>query len=175
MRSRHHLRPAPERLELFKRRYPFVETTSSYLDVVDDDRVDAVVIATPVSTHFDLAVAGTASSASTCSSRSRWRRARRRPSELMRLARRAGRMLMPGHTFLYSPPVVAIKELIDSGDLGDLYFISSSRVNLGLHQPDVSVAWDLGPHDFSILRYWLDESPTHGLGDEPGLRHPGHP
>ena len=67
---------------------------------------------------------------------------------------------MPGHTFLYSPPVVAIKELIDSGDLGDLYFISSSRVNLGLHQPDVSVVWDLGPHDFSILRYWLGESPS---------------
>jgi predicted dehydrogenase len=68
---------------------------------------------------------------------------------------------MPGHTFLYSPPVNAIRELIDSGELGDIYFISTSRVNLGLHQADVSVAWDLGPHDFSILRYWLDETPTH--------------
>jgi predicted dehydrogenase len=53
-----------------------------------------------------------------------------------------------------------IRELIQSGELGDIYFISTSRVNLGLHQPDVSVAWDLGPHDFSILRYWLDETPT---------------
>jgi predicted dehydrogenase len=68
---------------------------------------------------------------------------------------------MPGHTFLYSPPVVAIKELIDAGVLGDLYFISSSRVNLGLHQPDISVAWDLGPHDFSILRYWLEQTPRY--------------
>ena len=67
---------------------------------------------------------------------------------------------MPGHTFLYSPPVVAIRELIDDGALGDLCFISTSRVNLGLHQADVSVTWDLGPHDFSILRYWLGEGPT---------------
>ncbi len=67
---------------------------------------------------------------------------------------------MPGHTFLYSPPVMMIRELIESGELGDIYFISTSRVNLGLHQSDVSVAWDLGPHDFSILRYWLDETPV---------------
>ena len=68
---------------------------------------------------------------------------------------------MPGHTFLYSPPVIMVRDLITSGELGEIYFISTSRVNLGLHQPDVSVAWDLGPHDFSILRYWLDETPAH--------------
>ena len=67
---------------------------------------------------------------------------------------------MPGHTFLYSPPVNKIRDLIHSGDLGEIYSISTSRVNLGLHQPDVSVVWDLGPHDFSILRYWLDELPS---------------
>jgi predicted dehydrogenase len=70
-------------------------------------------------------------------------------------------ILMPGHTFLYSPPVQTVKRLIESGELGDIYFISMSRVNLGLHQSDVSVVWDLGPHDFSILRYWLGESPRH--------------
>ena len=68
---------------------------------------------------------------------------------------------MPGHTFLYSPPVVAIRDLIEARALGEIYFISTNRVNLGLHQADVSVAWDLGPHDFSILRFWLGESPTH--------------
>jgi predicted dehydrogenase len=68
---------------------------------------------------------------------------------------------MPGHTFLYSPAVNRIRDLITTGDLGDIHFISTSRVNLGLHQPDVSVAWDLGPHDFSILRYWLDETPIY--------------
>ena len=68
---------------------------------------------------------------------------------------------MPGHTFLYSPPVNKIKELIETGELGEIYFISTSRVNLGLHQPDASVVWDLAPHDFSILRYWLNETPAH--------------
>ena len=67
---------------------------------------------------------------------------------------------MCGHTFIYSPPVRAVKGLLDGGELGELYFITSSRVNLGLHQRDVSVIWDLGPHDFSILRYWLEEMPA---------------
>jgi predicted dehydrogenase len=112
-----------------------------------------------VSTHFELAAKALAAgkhvfvekplAASSCEG-----------AELLRRARQAGRVLMPGHTFLYSPPVVLVKELIDAGELGEIYFISSSRVNLGLHQPDVSVVWDLGPHDFSILRYWLGESPT---------------
>ena len=68
---------------------------------------------------------------------------------------------MPGHTFLYSPPVNCIADLLQAGELGEIYFVSMSRVNLGLHQSDVSVAWDLGPHDFSILRYWLGETPQH--------------
>jgi predicted dehydrogenase len=68
---------------------------------------------------------------------------------------------MPGHTFVYSPPVNAIHGLISQGEVGDVYFISTSRVNLGLHQPDVSVVADLGPHDFSILLYWLNEAPSH--------------
>ncbi len=66
---------------------------------------------------------------------------------------------MCGHTFLYSPPVREVRRLVKDGELGDIFFISSSRVNLGLHQRDVSVIWDLGPHDFSILLYWLDEMP----------------
>jgi predicted dehydrogenase len=67
---------------------------------------------------------------------------------------------MCGHTFLYSPPVQTVRQLIQTGTLGELYFVSSSRVNLGLHQRDVSVIWDLGPHDFSILLYWLGCAPT---------------
>jgi predicted dehydrogenase len=69
-------------------------------------------------------------------------------------------ILMCGHTFVYSPPVRAVKRMLEARTLGDIYFISSSRVNLGLHQRDVSVIWDLGPHDFSILLYWLSEIPT---------------
>ena len=78
---------------------------------------------------------------------------------LIRTAYERGLVLMPGHTFLYSPPVIRIRDLIRSGELGEIYFISMSRVNLGLHQSDVSVIWDLGPHDFSILLYWLGETP----------------
>jgi predicted dehydrogenase len=81
--------------------------------------------------------------------------------ELICLADERELILMPGHTFLYSPPVNMVRELIRAGELGEIYFISSSRVNLGIHQSDVSVIWDLAPHDFSILRYWLDDTPTH--------------
>jgi predicted dehydrogenase len=80
--------------------------------------------------------------------------------KLARMAAERGRVLMCGHTFIYSPPVRAIKRMLEASALGDIYFISSSRVNLGLHQRDVSVIWDLGPHDFSILLYWLGEMPT---------------
>ena len=129
------------------------------MDVLSDDRVEAVVIATPVSTHFELASRALQFGKHTFVEKP-LAASSEEAAELVRLARRAGRVLMPGHTFLYSPPVVLVKELIDRGDLGEIYFVSSSRVNLGLHQADVSVVWDLGPHDFSILRYWLGESPA---------------
>ena len=79
--------------------------------------------------------------------------------ELVELALERERVLMCGHTFLFSPPVRKVRSYIESGELGEIYFISSSRVNLGLHQKDVSVLWDLGPHDFSILNHWLGKAP----------------
>ncbi len=149
-----------DRLRPYARRYPAIARSTRYADVIEDKRVDAVVIATPVSTHFKLASVALRAGKHVfvekpLASSSDEARA------LVALAEERGLVLMPGHTFLYSPSVVFVRELIQSGELGDLYFISTSRVNLGLHQPDVSVAWDLGPHDFSILRYWLDESPTY--------------
>jgi predicted dehydrogenase len=150
----------PERLGHIQRRFSELRAYDRFEDVLADETIDAVAVATPVSSHFGLARAALeagkhvfvekplAASSTEC-------------IELMHLASNRGLVLMPGHTFLYSPPVVAIKELISSGELGKLYFISTSRVNLGLHQPDVSVIWDLGPHDFSILQYWLDEAPTY--------------
>jgi predicted dehydrogenase len=149
-----------DRLATLARRYPALRTTTSYDDVLGDDGIDAVAIATPVSTHFHLASAALGAGKHVfvekpLSSSSA------EGIQLVTLADRLGLVLMPGHTFVYSPPVVAIRGLIESGELGDVYFLSTSRVNLGLHQPDVSVVWDLGPHDFSILRYWLDETPTH--------------
>jgi len=140
-------------------RYPGVPMIPRYEEVLADRSIDAVALATPVSTHHPLASAALAAgkhvfvekplASSIASARS-----------LVEHAREKDLVLMPGHTFLYSPPVVKIKGLIDSGELGEIYFIATSRVNLGLHQPDVSVVWDLAPHDFSILSYWLGESPT---------------
>ena len=146
-------------LDAVARRYPGVSTTKRFDDVLASD-VDAVVIATPVSTHFELAGAALRAGKHTFVEKP-LAAASAECRSLDRLARQHDRVLMPGHTFLYSPPVLRIKELIDAGELGEIYFVSSSRVNLGLHQPDVSVVWDLGPHDFSILRYWFDEVPLH--------------
>lgn len=149
----------PQALETIGRRYPLVELTSSLDDILADETVDAVVIATPVSTHFQLAARALRAGKHVFIEKPLTRTSAD-GVELRRLAEERELMLMPGHTFVYSPPVNMIRDLISSGELGDVYFISMSRVNLGLHQPDVSVAWDLGPHDFSILRYWLDEMPT---------------
>jgi predicted dehydrogenase len=117
------------------------------------------VIATPVFTHYDLAARALRAGKHAFVEKPL------APTEaladdLLALARDDERVLMCGHTFIYSPPVRALKGMLDANALGDLYFISSSRVNLGLHQRDVSVVWDLGPHDFSILRYWLGETPA---------------
>jgi predicted dehydrogenase len=136
-----------------------VRAAKSYEEVLEDAAIDAVAIATPVSTHYHLAAAALRSGKHVFVEKP-LAGSTEQAVELIELARAAERTLMPGHTFLYSPPVNLSRELIEAGELGDIYFISTSRVNLGLHQPDVSVVWDLGPHDFSILRYWLDEMPT---------------
>ena len=164
----------PERLGALGRRYPAARQALDLSEVLADPDVDAVAIATPVTSHYPLAQAAleagkhvfvekplAASSAEAL--------------ELMALAERSSLVLMPGHTFLYSPPVVEIRRLIEAGDLGEIYFVSTSRVNLGLHQPDVSVVWDLAPHDFSILRYWLGEPPAHVAALSRSCIFPGTP
>jgi predicted dehydrogenase len=146
------------KMERAMQRYPGTKGASSFADLNENNDVEAMVIATPVSTHFDLAkralLAGkhvfiekpmTASSSEAI--------------ELIKLAEDKNRTLMVGHTFEFSPPVLKIKEVIERGQLGRIYYISASRVNLGLHQKDVSVIWDLAPHDFSALFFWLGETP----------------
>jgi predicted dehydrogenase len=147
-----------ERLSSFARRYPVTTPTSCYEDLLDDPQLDAIVIATPVFTHFELAAAALRAGKQTFVEKP-LAPSTAQASELIELAEERDLCLMCGQTFLYSPPVRAVKRLIEAGELGDIFFISSSRVNLGLHQRDVSVIWDLGPHDFSILLHWLDEVP----------------
>jgi predicted dehydrogenase len=148
-----------ERLEQFRRRYPATRTTTSVERVLADPEVDAVVIATPVHTHYDLAAQALAAGKHTFVEKP-LASSTELADDLVRMAAFRQRTLMCGHTFIYSPPVRLIKRMLEGGTLGDVYFISSSRVNLGLHQRDVSVIWDLAPHDFSILLYWLSELPT---------------
>jgi predicted dehydrogenase len=148
-----------DRLARLARRYPAVDTTRDFDDLVGDPDVDAIVIATPVFSHYELAARSLAAGKHTLVEKP-LAASTEEATSLIDLAQENGVALMCGHTFLYSPPVRAVKRLLDSGEIGDVYFITASRVNLGLHQRDVSVLWDLGPHDFSILLYWLDEFPT---------------
>jgi predicted dehydrogenase len=149
-----------ERLELIERRYPAIARSTSFARILDDPAIQAVAIATPVSTHHELAAAALEAGKHVFVEKP-LAASSSEAIDLIELAERRGLVLMPGHTFVYSPPVMRIRELIRAEELGEIQFISMSRVNLGLHQSDVSVAWDLGPHDFSILRYWLEETPSH--------------
>ena len=148
-----------DRLSHFARVYPSASPTTDCEELFDDPRLDAVLIATPVFTHFELASQSLEAGKHTFVEKP-LAASSEEADRLLDLAETEGLVLMCGHTFIYSPPVRAVKALLDSGELGEIFFISSSRVNLGLHQPDVSVIWDLGPHDFSILRYWLEEMPV---------------
>ena len=148
----------PDALAVLGRRFPAVRQTRNFDEMLDDPALDAVAIVTPVATHRDLAMRALEAGKHVFVEKPL------APSSdeaqaLIRTAHERHLVLMPGHTFLYSPPVVRIRDMIRSGELGEIYFISMSRVNLGLHQSDVSVIWDLGPHDFSILLYWLGEAP----------------
>ena len=163
-----------ERLARHGRRYPAAKHYQCLDSLLADTEIEAVAIATPVKTHHPIASAALNAGKHVFIEKP-LAASSEEAIDLIELAREKERVLMPGHTFLYSPPVRTIRSLIDSGEIGDVYFISTSRVNLGLHQPDVSVAWDLGPHDFSILRYWLDETPDYVSALSRGFILPGTP
>jgi predicted dehydrogenase len=133
-------------------------TTTRYEDLLADESIEAILIATPVATHYELASQALDAGKHVLVEKPLTDSV----EDAEDLVRRAGTklVLMPGHTFLYSPAVNAIRRLLLRDELGETFFVSMSRVNLGLHRTDASVVWDLGPHDFSILRYWLGETPT---------------
>jgi predicted dehydrogenase len=148
-----------ERLRHVGQLYPSVKTTTSLEDVINDPEIDAAVVATPVSTHHSIAkrlletgkhvLVEKPMAASVAEA-----------EEMKALADERGLVVMAGHTFLYTAAVNKMKELISSGELGHIYYISTTRVNLGLFQEDINVIWDLAPHDISILNYILDAEPT---------------
>jgi predicted dehydrogenase len=149
---------SPERLKNAKAKHPQLRTCSSAEELLNNPHIDAVLVATPVSTHSRLTEAALQHGKHVyvekplCTSYSE-------AKKLQALALQKKKILMIGHTFLYSPPVQKIKEILKSGTLGRVYYMNSSRVNLGLIQPDVSVFYDLAPHDISIFLHWLEQDP----------------
>jgi predicted dehydrogenase len=148
-----------DRLSRMQKRYPSIACTQNYEDLLRDPHIDAVVIATPVSTHYPIArqaleagkhvmiekpIAGSSEQA----------------LDLIERAERQRRVLMVDHTFIYTSAVRKIREFIDSGELGEIHYFDSVRVNLGLFQKDINVIWDLAPHDLSIMDYLLRANPV---------------
>jgi predicted dehydrogenase len=142
----------PERLAAVKKLYPSVKTYSDPAELVRDPSVDAVIIATPVSSHFDLALNALVEKPLTSTSE----QARRLIDEAA--ARKL--VLMVDHTFVYTDAVRKIRQIISSGELGQIYYYDAVRVNLGLFQHDVNVIWDLAIHDLSIMDYVLPAKPV---------------
>ncbi len=148
-----------ERLDHLGQLYPEVEKSTDVRRITEDEGIDLVAIATPVSTHHSLARAcldagkhtfvekPMAATSDQC-------------RELIALAEHRSRTLMVGHTFIYTPTVRKIKEIIESGEIGEVMNISCRRLNLGLFQKDINVAWDLAPHDISIILYIVGASPV---------------
>jgi predicted dehydrogenase len=163
----------PERLAQVERRYPGLRTTTSASDLINDPQVDAVVIATPVKHHFEFALTALRAGkhvlvekplASTSAE----------ATQLIDEAAARRLVLMVGHTFVYTGAVRKMRELSFSGDLGEIYYYDSVRINLGLFQHDVNVLWDLAVHDLAIMDYVLAQRPV--AVSAPGFAHlPGEP
>ncbi len=139
-------------------RHPTLRATTDIDELLADDELDAIVLATPVFTHHSLASAALRAGKHVFVEKP-LAASSGEANDLFAIAAECDRTLMCGHTFLYSPAVRRIKQILDAGELGDLHFISSSRTNLGPYRSDVSVLFDLGPHDFSMLIHWLGQMP----------------
>lgn len=148
-----------ERLTHMKMLHPAIETTSDFDDIVKNNDIDAVAIATPVSFHFEMARKILLSGKHTFIEKP-MANSSRECEELIKLAETQQLILMVGHTFIFSAPVRKIKEIVRDGELGELQYISARRLNLGLFQKDINVAWDLAPHDISIILYVLEQEPV---------------
>jgi predicted dehydrogenase len=145
-----------DRLERIKLRYPHVQTTNDYKELLRDKSIDAIAVATPVFTHYPLVrdaldagkhVLVEKPLASTV----------KEAEKLVFLAQKKGLILLVDHTFIYTSAIRRIKEFISAGELGEIYYFDSVRVNLGLFQHDVNVIWDLAPHDISIMDFIIKE------------------
>jgi predicted dehydrogenase len=147
-----------ERLDAIRKRFPAVRVTTDYKELLNDATIDAICVVTPVGTHRKLAEEAFAAGKHVFVEKPLAKNVSDAEA-IVRAGERAGKTLMVGHTFVYNPAVAVVKDILDSGGIGDVYYLDSQRVNLGLHQFDINVLWDLGPHDVSIALYWLGEEP----------------
>ena len=147
-----------DRLKHLKALYPEVEGSTDFNHMLNGAGLDAVVIATAVRYHYTMAKASLLAGKHTFIEKPMAASARE-CEELVEIAEKNGLVLMIGHTFLYSPAVRKIKELVEWGDLGEIRYICARRLNLGLYQKDINVAWDLAPHDISIILHIMEENP----------------
>ena len=147
-----------ERLDALARRYPSVRTTADFDDVLSDPDVEAVVIATPVPTHYALARSALGAGKHVFVEKPPAMHAHEM-EELVRLAEERGRVLMPGHLLLYHPGVHKLKELVDSGSLGEVLCVYGNRQNLGTIRTNENALWSLGVHDLSVILHLIGEEP----------------
>jgi predicted dehydrogenase len=148
----------PSRLTAAQARYPGIKTTTSVPELINDPAVDAVVIATPVSSHFELAFAALEAGKHVLVEKPLTATSEQ-GRRLIEEADRRGLTLMVDHTFVYNGAVRKVRGLVASGELGKIYYYDSTRINLGLFQHDVNVLWDLAVHDLSIMDFLLSERP----------------
>src|SRR5207249_7332453 len=149
---------SPAALQRVRQAYPDLAVTRKPYDLLTSPEIDAVAVVTPVSTHFDLAKVALENGKHVFVEKP-FTSTTQQAAELIELAERKNLRIMVDHTFLFTGAVRKIRQLIDEGVLGDLYYYDSTRVNLGLFQHDVSVVWDLAPHDLSIVDYLIQEKP----------------
>jgi len=149
----------PKRLDLLRSRYPGVKTVRDEQELFASPEVDAVAVSTPVSTHADLTIAALRAGKHVLVEKP-MAETSAKCRTMIEEAKRAGRTLMVDHTFPFTGAVRKIRELIQGGELGDIYYYDSARVYLGLFQHDVSVIWDLAVHDLSIIDYILTDKPV---------------
>jgi predicted dehydrogenase len=147
------------RLDHMKALYPNVQVTTRYQDLIEDPDVDGIAIATPVSTHYPLAKDCLAGGKHVLVEKPLTGKISE-AENLVGLAEKKNLVLFTGHTFVYNAAVVKMKELIESRELGEIYYVSSVRVNLGLFQEDINVIWDLAPHDISIMNFLFGCDPV---------------
>jgi predicted dehydrogenase len=149
----------PEMLAKAKKAFPHLDVTSDPSGLMTSPSIDAVAVVTPVRTHFDLARKALLQGKHVFVEKP-FTQTVAQAEELIELGERKNLRIMVDHTFLFHSAVRKIKELINEGTLGRLYYFDSARVNLGLFQHDVNVVWDLAPHDLSIMDYLIEEKPT---------------